>query len=112
MPQRMPSVFFGHGNPMNALLRNPFTEQWAAIGAKLPKPKAVLCVSAHWYIQDAAVTISASPRTIHDFGGFPRTFDQGRTEASRLSSKKAHIGADRREAYGTFYGTGAKTQRA
>ena len=57
---------------MNAVLRNPYTEQWAAIGTKLPKPKAILCVSAHWYIQDAAVTISTSPRTIHDFGGFPR----------------------------------------
>jgi len=51
MARRMPSVFFGHGNPMNALLRNPYTEQWAAIGAKLPQPKAILCVSAHWYIQ-------------------------------------------------------------
>jgi 4,5-DOPA dioxygenase extradiol len=76
MSQRMPSVFFGHGNPMNALLRNPYTEQWTAIGAKLPKPKAILCVSAHWYIQDVAVTISTSPRTIHDFGGFPRELYQ------------------------------------
>ena len=76
MSRRMPSVFFGHGNPMNALLRNPYTEQWAAIGAKLPKPKAILCVSAHWYIQDAAVTVSTSPRTIHDFGGFPQELYQ------------------------------------
>ncbi|PYX12352.1 MAG: 4,5-DOPA dioxygenase extradiol [Acidobacteria bacterium] len=76
MSQRMPSVFFGHGNPMNALLRNPYTEQWAAIGTKLPKPKAILSVSAHWYIQDAAVTISTSPKTIHDFGGFPRELYQ------------------------------------
>lgn len=73
---RMPSVFFGHGNPMNALLRNSYTEQWAAIGTNLPKPKAVLCVSAHWYIHDAAVTISTSPRTTHDFGGFPRELYQ------------------------------------
>ena len=71
MPPRMPSLFVGHGNPMNALMRNPYTERWAAIGRKLPKPKAVLSVSAHWYIQDAAVTVSTSPRTIHDFGGFP-----------------------------------------
>jgi aromatic ring-opening dioxygenase catalytic subunit (LigB family) len=74
--QEMPSVFFGHGNPMNALLRNPYTERWAAIGAELQKPKAILCVSAHWYIQDAAVTISTSPRTIHDFGGFWRELYQ------------------------------------
>ena len=72
MAQGIPAIFFGHGNPMNALLQNGYTKQWAAIGAKLPKPKAILCVSAHWYIQDAAVTISTSPRTIHDFGGFPR----------------------------------------
>ena len=76
MSQRMPSVFFGHGNPMNALLRNAYTEQWVAIGAKLPKPKAILCISAHWYIQDAAVTVSTAPRTIHDFGGFPRELYQ------------------------------------
>ena len=53
MPQRMPTLFFGHGNPMNAL-----TEQWAVVGAGLRKPKAILSVSAHWYIQDAAVTVS------------------------------------------------------
>jgi 4,5-DOPA dioxygenase extradiol len=68
---RMPAIFFGHGNPMNALLSNAYTEQWKSIGARLPRPKAILCVSAHWYIPDAAVTISTFPRTIHDFGGFP-----------------------------------------
>jgi len=67
----MPAIFFGHGNPMNALLRNAYTEQWNLIGARLPRPKAILCVSAHWYIPDAAVTVSTAPRTIHDFGGFP-----------------------------------------
>jgi 4,5-DOPA dioxygenase extradiol len=68
----MPAIFFGHGNPMNALLRNAFTEQWEQIGIQLPRPKAILCISAHWYIPDAAVTVSTAPRTIHDFGGFPR----------------------------------------
>src|SRR5437762_7010854 len=72
MATRMPALFFGHGNPMNALLRNPYTEAWGGIGTRLPRPKAILCVSAHWYIQDAAVTVSTAPRTIHDFGGFPR----------------------------------------
>jgi 4,5-DOPA dioxygenase extradiol len=76
MAQRMPAVFFGHGNPMNALLRNPYTERWTEIGTRLPRPKAILCLSAHWYIQDAAVTVSTAPRTIHDFGGFPQELYQ------------------------------------
>ncbi len=76
MAQRMPAVFFGHGNPMNALLRNPYTEQWTKIGTRIPRPKAILCLSAHWYIQDAAVTVSTAPRTIHNFGGFPRELYQ------------------------------------
>lgn len=57
---------------MNALLRNAFTEQWEQIGIQLPRPRAILCISAHWYIPEAAVTVSTAPRTIHDFGGFPR----------------------------------------
>lgn len=57
---------------MNALLRNGYTEGWAAIGSRIPKPRAVLCVSAHWYMPGTAVTNSLRPRTIHDFGGFPR----------------------------------------
>src|SRR5437667_11590347 len=76
MTQLMPAVFFGHGNPMNAVLRNPYTQRWTAIGARLPRPKAILSISAHWYIQDAAVTVSTAPRTIHDFGGFPRELYQ------------------------------------
>ena len=72
MTQRLPAIFFGHGNPLNALLRNSYTEAWAAIGASLPRPQAILCVSAHWYVPGTAVTAMAHPRTIHDFGGFPR----------------------------------------
>lgn len=71
MTQAMPAIFFGHGNPLNALLRNVYTEGWSAIGSSLPRPKAVLCVSAHWYFPATAVTAMAAPRTIHDFGGFP-----------------------------------------
>ena len=69
---RLPALFFGHGNPMNAIERNAFTEAWSAIGAALPRPRAVLCISAHWYLPATAVTAMAAPRTIHDFGGFPR----------------------------------------
>ena len=69
---QMPAIFFGHGNPLNALLENYYTKRWAAIGKSIPRPKAVLCVSAHWYLPGTAVTAMPSPRTIHDFGGFPR----------------------------------------
>ena len=68
----MPTIFFGHGNPMNAISRNPYSEGWAAVGASIPRPKAVLSVSAHWYIPGCAVTAVGAPRTIHDFGGFPK----------------------------------------
>lgn len=67
----MPAIFFGHGNPMNALLHNAYTERWSAIGRVVSRPEAILCISAHWYIPGAAVTVNTAPRTIHDFGGFP-----------------------------------------
>ncbi|MGB7924652.1 MAG: 4,5-DOPA dioxygenase extradiol [Pyrinomonadaceae bacterium] len=72
MTNLMPAIFFGHGNPMNALSKNVYTGGWAMIGGQLPRPRAVLAVSAHWYIPSTAVTISPAPQTIHDFGGFPR----------------------------------------
>jgi len=67
----IPAVFFGHGNPMNALQRNGYTDAWSQLGRTLPKPKAILAISAHWFINQTGVTISTAPRTIHDFGGFP-----------------------------------------
>jgi 4,5-DOPA dioxygenase extradiol len=69
---RQPVIFFGHGNPMNALADNAYTRAWRAIGAALSKPRGVLCISAHWYRPGSAVTADPAPRTIHDFGGFPR----------------------------------------
>ena len=71
MPERMPAIFFGHGNPMNAVLTNGYTEGWRRIGRETRTPKAILSISAHWYVPGTGVTISTSPRTIHDFGGFP-----------------------------------------
>ena len=68
----MPAIFFGHGNPLNALSRNSYTEAWERIGREIPKPKAILSISAHWYTTGSFVTAMSSPRTIHDFGGFPR----------------------------------------
>jgi 4,5-DOPA dioxygenase extradiol len=67
----MPAVFFGHGNPMNALQDNTYTQGWAAIGREVPRPKSILSISAHWYISGTSVTSMTAPRTIHDFGGFP-----------------------------------------
>jgi 4,5-DOPA dioxygenase extradiol len=72
----LPAIFFGHGNPMNALLDNQYTEAWRQVGTKVTRPKAILSISAHWYVPETGVTISTSPRTIHDFGGFPRELYQ------------------------------------
>jgi 4,5-DOPA dioxygenase extradiol len=67
----MPAIFFGHGNPMNAVGSNSWTEGWRRIGEQAARPKAILAVSAHWYVPGTGVTVSTAPRTIHDFGGFP-----------------------------------------
>ncbi len=67
----LPAIFLGHGNPMNAIRENVYTRAWTTIGASVPRPKAVLAVSAHWFVPSTSVTAMALPRTIHDFGGFP-----------------------------------------
>lgn len=70
--ESMPVLFVGHGSPMNAIEENQFTEGWETIAETFPQPKAILCISAHWETKGTYVTAMKNPRTIHDFGGFPR----------------------------------------
>ena len=67
----MPAAFLGHGTPMNALTDNVYTRAWRAFGQRVPRPQAILVISAHWYTNVSVVTAMAQPRTIHDFWGFP-----------------------------------------
>lgn len=69
---RMPVIFIGHGSPMNAIETNDFTLSLSALGKKIPKPKAIICISAHWLTEGTWVTHMANPKTIHDFYGFPK----------------------------------------
>jgi 4,5-DOPA dioxygenase extradiol len=69
---RMPTVFLGHGSPMNTLQQNQFTAAWRKFGESIPKPRAVLAISAHWFTKGTHVTATPTPETIHDFGGFPQ----------------------------------------
>ena len=70
--EKMPVLFIGHGSPMNAIEENEFVAGWRKLGKELPKPQAVLCISAHWETRGTWVTAMEKPVTIHDFGGFPK----------------------------------------
>lgn len=72
MTEPLPALFIGHGNPMNALQVNTYTKAWRRIGQQLPQPRAILSISAHWFVPGTSVIVADAPRTIHDFGGFPR----------------------------------------
>jgi len=77
----MPALFIGHGSPMLAVTENPYRAAWSRIGEALPRPRAILCVSAHWVTEGTRVAITAQPQTIHDFGGFPRELYEQRYPA-------------------------------
>jgi 4,5-DOPA dioxygenase extradiol len=109
---RMPAIFFGHGNPMNALADNSYTQAWARIGSEMPRPKAVLAISAHWYLPATLVTAMPHPRTIHDFGGFPPALYEARYPApgdaalaGRVVELLAPASVDRDERWGLDHGT-------
>jgi 4,5-DOPA dioxygenase extradiol len=103
--ERMPVLFIGHGSPMNAIEENEFVQGWRNIGKTLPKPNAILCVSAHWETRGTMVTAMDKPTTIHDFGGFPKELFEVQypapgspelAEETKSIIKKTEVGLDQK----------------
>jgi 4,5-DOPA dioxygenase extradiol len=109
---RMPAIFFGHGNPMNAIEDNHYTRAWRAIGKSMPKPKGIVSISAHWYLPATLVTAMDRPRTIHDFGGFPPPLYEARYPApgdpelaARVQKLVAPVDVELDQQWGFDHGT-------
>jgi len=108
----MPAMFVGHGNPMNIMRHNRWTDGWGALGVTIPRPTAIFAVSAHWYIPATMVTAMSHPRTIHDFGGFPKELYEirylapgDRAIALRVQDLLSSIPAELDETWGLDHGT-------
>ncbi|HAK77173.1 MAG TPA: 4,5-DOPA dioxygenase extradiol, partial [Runella sp.] len=108
----MPLLFIGHGSPMNGIEENEFSGGWKRLGKDIPVPTAVLVVSAHWYTRGTKITAMNAPRTIHDFGGFPRALFEVQYPAPGSPAlanetaslvKKAQVGLDHE--WGLDHGT-------
>ena len=112
MSNLLPAIFFGHGNPLNAITSNRYTQAWEQIGQSLIRPRAILAISAHWFVPETGVTIATVPRTIHDFGGFPEELYQvqypapGDPElARRVQSLLAPLDVKTDNSWGLDHGT-------
>jgi 4,5-DOPA dioxygenase extradiol len=112
MSALLPAIFFGHGNPMNAVQNNGYTAAWRQVGRTISKPKAILSISAHWFVPETGVTITTAPRTIHDFGGFPRELYQVQYPAAgdpalarRVQAMLAPLPVRLDESWGLDHGT-------
>lgn len=109
----MPAAFIGHGSPMNTLERNRYTAAWRALGEALPRPRAILAISAHWFINGTALTAMPRPRVIHDFYGFPQAlseFDYPAPGAPDVAAEIAEVvkpayAALDRDSWGLDHGT-------